>query len=64
MLNTNSAQNTLYATVRLKKNLSAQFFVVTADIHNNFNARNALYYATLSDTATSGQLADAIAKLQ
>jgi hypothetical protein len=58
------AQNTLHVKLALKRNLSAQFFTVTADVHDNFNTKNALYYSTLSDTASPAEIQKAIARLQ
>ena len=64
MLNTYKANNTLYIKLALKRNLQAQYFTLTADVHNNFNSKNALYFATLAASATPAQLQQAIAKLQ
>jgi hypothetical protein len=64
MLNTYKANNTLYIKLALKRNLQAEFFTLTADVHNNFNSKNALYFATLAANATPAQLQQAIAKLQ
>ena len=64
MRNTFNASNILFVKVAVKKNLDAKFITVSADNYESFNAKNALYYATLSAASTIVELTKAVLVLQ
>jgi len=64
MRNTFNANNVLYVKVAVKRNLDAKFLTVSADNHEAFNAKNCLYYATLSAASLYADLIKQVLVLQ
>lgn len=64
MRNTFNANNVLFVKVAVKKNLDAKFLAVTADNFESFNAKNCLYYATLSAASLYNDLIKQVLVLQ
>jgi hypothetical protein len=58
------ANNVLFVKVAVKKNLDSKFLAITADNYESFNAKNALYFATLSAASTIVDLTKAVLVLQ
>jgi hypothetical protein len=64
MRNTFNANNVLFVKVAVKKNLDAAFITVSADNYELFNAKNCLYYATLSAASLYADLIKQVLVLQ
>jgi hypothetical protein len=64
MRNTFNANNVLFVKVAVKKNLDAKFITVSADNYELFNAKNCLYYATLSAASLYADLIKQVLVLQ
>ena len=63
MLNTNSAQNTLYAKITLRENCGAKYVAVSADVFKG--SRKSLYFETLNPaTLTPAAINSVLARLQ
>ena len=64
VFNTFAASNTLFVKVAVRNNLGSKFIALFADTFENFLPKNALYFSTLSESATIAEVTQEILKLQ